>query len=306
MTTYIAGQAPVEVPLYDQRVQADIGINTWDGTDFALGDGAERYVVPVMPPVKDYIMQQKKIAAANVAADPVLASLKTTWPELEAASKPVRERRAAEQATEQWERTPAIVVRGRQERAQSEIGEATKTALTAKLNALAELEQTVRAELDNPAPASAEDMAAALNLQVSLGLLTPQFAVPILLRQLVIDPARTGKGQGKVTALLPLVESLMQRDAVVRDQRGLIEFGYASFVVQDVIQQAKAVQRDASYYANHQKLQAIHLARFKLGELARGYAQGVGKMGGTPAWFADLGVPYTPPEPRGHYLGELA
>src|SRR5438034_7220888 len=119
MTTYIAGQAPVAVPLYDQRVNADIGINQWDGDTFALADGAERHVVPVMPPVRDYIIQQKKIAAATVAADPVLASLKTTWPELEAASKPIRERRAAEQETEKWEATPVNVVRGRQERAQA-------------------------------------------------------------------------------------------------------------------------------------------------------------------------------------------
>ena len=51
----------------------------------------------------------------------------------------------------------------------------------------------------------------------------------------------------------------------------------------------------------------VRTAAFIIGlrMLARGYAQGVGKMGGTPAWFADLGVPYTPPEPRGHYLGEL-
>ena len=321
MTTYVAGQA-LEVNPNDTRVQADIGINPWEGDNFALGDGAERQVVPVMPLVRDYIVQQKKIATANVAADQVLASLKNTWTEFDAATTSARERYAAERAQIAAERrfTPPAgsatvdeagnVVEGptapahralgvrddvATERARAEITQALATQLEAKLKALAEAEQTARAELDNPVPASAEDMEAALDLQVSLGLLTPQYAVPILLRQLVIDPARTGKGQGKVTALLPIVQSLMQRDAVERDKRELPEYGYASYAVQDIITQAKAVQRDASYYASHQKLRAIHLARYKLGELARGYVQGVGRLGGTPQWFADLGVPV--PEP---------
>jgi hypothetical protein len=304
MTEYVAGQAPVEVHPYDQRVWADLGINPWEGENLALADGADRHAMPVMPLVKDYVVQQKKLASANVAADPVLASLKTTWADLEQASKPIRERRAQEREAEQWEPTPANVKRARDTRAQTEIREAIKAPLDAKLQALAALEQTVRDALDNPAPPSAEDMEAALDLQVSLGLLTPQFAIPILLRQLVIEPAQTGK-QGKVTALLPIVESLMQRDAAVRDQRGLAEYGYASYAMLDLLTQAKAVSRTASYYANHQKLQAIHVARFKLGEMARGYAQGVGKVGGTPQWYADLGVPYTPPEPAAPYLGEL-
>ena len=77
--------------------------------------------------------------------------------------------------------------------------------------------------------------------------------------------------------------------------------------VQDVITQAKAVQRDAAYYAGHQKLQAINLARYKLGVLATDYAQGMGTFGGTPQWFAELGVPAPKEaEPRAPYLGELA
>src|SRR6266478_1178940 len=98
MTEYMAGQE-VAVHPYEQRVQADIGTNPWKGDNASLGDGAERHVVPVMPLVRDYIVQQKHIAAANVTADPVLGSLKSTWAEVEAASKPARERRAAEQAT---------------------------------------------------------------------------------------------------------------------------------------------------------------------------------------------------------------
>src|SRR5438093_720279 len=104
MTTYIAGQAPVAVHPYEQRVQADIGINPWDGDDASLEDGAERHLVPVMPIVRDFIVQQKQLAAAN--ADQLHASLKNTWTELEAASKPIRERRAAERERETWEPTP--------------------------------------------------------------------------------------------------------------------------------------------------------------------------------------------------------
>src|SRR5205807_2437044 len=96
---------------------------------------------------------------------------------------------------------------------------------------------------------------------------------------------------GKITALLPIVESLMQRDAVVRDQRGLTEYGYASYAVEDIVAQAKAVQRDASYFANHQKLQAIHQARYKLNALAGDYADGLGTFGGGTAWFSEFGVP---------------
>src|SRR2546428_5585117 len=110
MTTYLAGQAPDYVNPADVRVNADIGISAWDGTDGALADGAPREIATVMPLVRDYIIAQKQVAAAQVSDEPTLKALATTWPELEAASKPVRERRAAERETERWEPTPANVV----------------------------------------------------------------------------------------------------------------------------------------------------------------------------------------------------
>src|SRR5437762_3490266 len=140
MTTYMEGQAPVAVHPLEGRVHADIGISPWDGTDFALGDGAGREHVSVLVPVKDYIVQQKKLAAATVASDPVLRSLTSTWADLEKASQPIRERRAVEQETEKWESTPGHVRYAREQRARAEIGDATTTAVNAKLTALDALE----------------------------------------------------------------------------------------------------------------------------------------------------------------------
>jgi hypothetical protein len=350
MTEYVAGQVldthvgPVRaVHPNDTRVPADIGISDWSGDTMALADGAGREVVAVAPPVRAYIIGQKELAATHVAADPVLASLKNTWTEFEAAAKSTRERYTAERAQIAAERrftpppgTPVIdqagnVVEGPTapahralgvrdavvtERARAEITQALATQLEAKLKVLTELERTVRAELDDPPSwrPTAEDMAAVLELRQSLQLLTPQYAIPILMRQLVLDPATRGKGQGKVTALLPIVQSLMQRDAVERDRQGLPEYGYASYAVEDIVTQARAIQRDSSYYANHQKLRAIHMARFKLGELARDYANSIGTVGGAArgrgtareSWFKEFGVPAPKEaEAKSPYLGEL-
>lgn len=294
MTTYVLGEAPVETHPHDQRVPADLGITPWDGSALALSDGADRQVLPVMPLVRDYIVQQKKVAEARVADLPALKALKNTWAEAEAASKPIRERRAAEQEQERWEPTPADVKQGREARTRHDIQAALAPVLETKLKALATLAQTVRADMDDPPSLrpTPEDMDAALTLSTSLSILTPQYAIPILLRQLVVEPAMTGKGLGRVTALLPIVQSLIQRDAVVRENKNLTEYGYASYAVQDIVTQAKAILQDASYYANHQTLQAIERARYKLTGFAADYAQFQRSL--TPDFYGEVGVPPAP------------
>src|SRR3989442_4825168 len=127
MTTYVAGQE-LDVNPADVRVNADIGISAWDGTEWQLNaqlaDGAAREIATVSPSMRNYIVAQKKIAAAQVAADPVLASLKTTWTEVETASQPIPERRPADRERETWEPTPTDVVLARHDRARVEIREA--------------------------------------------------------------------------------------------------------------------------------------------------------------------------------------
>jgi hypothetical protein len=302
MTTYIAGQA-VEASA-DPRVLADAGPQPWDGNPSGLTLDADRVLVSVPPRIRDYVIQQKKIAASLLEGDATLAPLKNTWTEFDTTTKPIRERRAAEQAQDAAERGYAqgpqqgmLEVRGlaNDARAVGEIRELLAAQVETKLKALDEAEQAARAELDDPKSwrPTAEDMAAVVELRQSIQLMGPTYAVPILLRQLVIEPAISGKGLGKATALLPIIRNLYETNHPTGyDQKGDPRpRGWRTHEVEDVIAQAETVRQDAAYYANHQKLRQINIARFKLAVLADEYAKGLGKFGGPTKWYADFGAP---------------
>jgi hypothetical protein len=279
MTEYIAGQE-IDAPV-DPRVLADIGPAPWDGTPGTLENGAPREIVSVSPRLRDYIVQQKTLAGSLLESDPVLGPLKDTWVQFQATTKPIRDRCAAELAQIDAERryadNPHVkkMLDGRAQvaraRALAERNTALQSQIDAKLEALKELEQTVRAEQADPQSwrPSAADMAAVVELRQSLQLMGPTYGVPILQRQLVTEPAVRNQGHGKASALLPILRSMYESNfptgfTASGDPKPR---GYRTYEVADVIQQAEAVRRDSAYYANDFKLQAIQLARYKLGVL---------------------------------------
>jgi hypothetical protein len=294
MTTYIAGQE-LEAPA-DPRVQADIGPAPWDGTVDALSNGAPREVVNVPPRIRDYVIAQKKIAASLLEGDPVLGPLKDTWAQFQTITKPIRDRCVAElaqiEAERQYADNPNVrrMLDGRAHvanaRAQDERKKALQSHVDAKLDALKELEQQVRAERDDPKSwrPTAEDMAAVVELRQSLQLMGPTHAVPILQRQLVIEPALRGKGHGKASVLLPVLRSMFESNYPTgfAPNGEPKPRGYHTPEVEDVIRQAETVRRDSNYYANDYKLQAIQLARYKLAALVTDWvpAEWATKIGG--------------------------
>jgi len=226
----------------------------------------------------------------------VLGPLKDTWAQFQAITKPILDRRAVElaqiDAERQYADNPNVrsMLDGRAQvaraRAENERKGALQSHVEAKLEALKELEQQVRAERDDPKSwrPTAEDMAAVVELRQSLQLMGPVHAVPILQRQLVIEPALRGKGHGKASVLLPVLRSMYESNyptgfAPNGDPKPR---GYHTPEVEDVIKQAEAVRRDSNYYATDYKLQAIHLARYKLGLWASDWAPGewATKIGG--------------------------
>src|SRR5712664_2131928 len=158
MTEYIAGEA-IEAPA-DSRVLADIGPAPWDGTTFALSNGAPRELVSVPPSIASYVVQQKTLAGSLLEGDPVLGPLKDTWAQFQTIIKPIRDRCAAElaqiDAERQYADNPNVkkMLDGRAHvanaRAQAERKTALESQVEAKLDALKELEQQVRAERDDP------------------------------------------------------------------------------------------------------------------------------------------------------------